>query len=55
MGDPTNKVVTSTLDIVDIQEKIKDAEHSGSSTLDQILPVIRFAWKAVAEMAENLD
>ena len=26
MGDLTNKVVTSTLDIVDMQEKIKDAE-----------------------------
>ena len=29
--------------------------HSGSSTLVQILPVIRFAWKTVAEMAENRD
>ena len=29
--------------------------HSGSSTLGQILPVIRFAWKTEAEMAENWD
>jgi hypothetical protein len=29
--------------------------HSGSSTLGQILPVIRFAWKTVAEMVENRD
>ena len=29
--------------------------HSSSSTLGQILPVIRFAWKTVAEMAENRD
>ena len=29
--------------------------HSGTSTLGQILPVIRFAWKTVAEMAENRD
>ena len=27
MGDPTNKAVTSTLDIVDMQEKIKDTEY----------------------------
>ena len=29
--------------------------HSSLSTLGQILPVIRFAWKTVAEMAENRD
>ena len=29
--------------------------HSGSSTLGQILLVIRFAWKTVAEIAENRD
>ena len=28
---------------------------SGSATLGQLLPVIRFAWKTVAEMAENRD
>ena len=30
-------------------------QHSGPWTLGQILPVIRFAWKTVAEMAENWD
>ena len=29
--------------------------HSSSSILGQILPVIRLAWKTVAEMAENRD
>ena len=29
--------------------------HSGSSTLGQILPVIRFALKTMAEMVENRD
>ena len=29
--------------------------HSGSSTVGQILPVIRFAWKTIVEMAENRD
>ena len=29
--------------------------HSSSSTVGQILPVIRFVWKTVAEMAENKD
>ena len=27
MGDLTNKVITSTLDVLDMQKKIKDAEY----------------------------
>ena len=41
-----------------LQNELKSqfaASHSGCPTFGQIIPVIRFAWKTVTEMAENRD
>ena len=51
-----NKVGPYSLSLAVLSAKLmNNKQNSGSSTLGQILPVIRFAWKAVAEMAENQD
>ena len=51
-----NKVGPDSLLLAVLSAKLmNNKQNSGSSTLGQILPVIRFAWKTVAEMAENQD
>ena len=42
-------------DSLKLSSATADRAHIASSTLGQILPVIRFSWKTVAEMTENRD